>query len=241
MYYENQARALLAIYGKDIAQFTFGLDQLVQEGERLLSLCQATGYNIIHTREDMDIPNVKWLIFYSHAIYLPHHFGSLLTTMEHESIIHKNQVRFGVRSSTVLTTGWDTDADKRTIIRRCQRGKIDTLSVLDFVETVITFSPENKDQARQIADFLDRRTRRGRPDAIVDSPAIPDIRATLSLEDVLPQDRFTLARANIFHIGETQLIVLRQRRHLGHQSWINVPVVLNKDLVGYLTHFGVGN
>jgi hypothetical protein len=250
--YESQAQALFTQYGRDVAQFSRGYKRLVQEGEKRLRHCQATGYNILLNRQDLDIISPRDLIFYSEAIYHPQHFGVLLTTMEQEGLIKPYQIRFGVRSSTVLISGvlnsgvliteWKTDADKRFIIRKCRKCLMSYTSkdlVPDFLETVITFSPDNRNQARQIADFLDRKTQRRTTNAIIDSPAIPDIRATPSLQSVLPRDRFALVRANIFSQGESQLIILRQRERLDGQSWENAKIVINRDLVAYLARFGV--
>jgi hypothetical protein len=249
--YENKTQALLMKHTREVARFTKGYEQLVEEGKRYLRSCQATGYNILHNAQDMDITSPRDLIFYSEAIYNPQHFGALLTTMEQEGLIQPHQVGFGVRSSTVIASvadissttgpkpGWQTDADQSIIDRECPGGKKDVARKLDFVETVVTFSPDTKDQGRKIAKFLDQRTRRKKRGAIKYSPEHPDIRATRSLQYVLLQDRFALVRANIFSLGEAQLIVLRQRSCLGDQSWKNEQIVIDRNMTTYLARFDV--
>jgi hypothetical protein len=86
---------------------------------------------------------------------------------------------------------------------------------------------------------LDKRTRRKAINKIIDSPATPDIRATPSLQCVLPRKRLAHVRANVFSQGESQLIILRKRGRLVGQSWKNAKIVINRDLVDYLVRFGV--
>jgi hypothetical protein len=74
--------------------------------------------------------------------------------MEQEGLIKPYQIRFGVRRTTVLIFGvlccgvlfleWETDADKRFITRKDRMSNTSKDIVLDFLETVITFSPSDR-------------------------------------------------------------------------------------------------
>lgn len=242
-YYQNHAERLLRRHGVDFARFTAGYEQLVTLGEERLRAFETTGYNILHSANDMPMASRRRLLFYGNYIARTRHFGLLLATMEEEGIITPSQVRFGVRAATVLYKfAWgevSPDLAQTGIVQRINpQEEVSEHGVMRSVETVITFSSNNSGQARAIAGFLKERAKCGQPGAIEESNFDPDIRATASLRGVLPESDFPTVSANIRSLGKAQVIALRHRASFG-KPWQTIALEANTELAGYLAEEGV--
>lgn len=157
-YYQNRAERLLRRYGTDFTHFIHEHDLLLDSGEDKLKTYETTGYNILLDAKDMKMASKKPLIFYGNYVARTRHFGLLLATMEQESVITQDRVRFGVRGAKVLwNPAWGdvpTElAQTGTIHRITPGGGISEHATLQSVEIVVTFSPKSKDQAIDIAHF----------------------------------------------------------------------------------------
>ena len=238
-HYQKQVERLLQRSTKDFSEFTKGNEELVVKGDELLKTYETTGYNILRRQSDMSLTSRKSLIFYSNYIDRPRHFGLLLGTMENEGIVASDQIRFGVKASKVLYGNWNIDEDNERIVdfqRVDTQGNVSQDQVDETVEAVITFLPQEADQAGDIALFLDERTRAGYPRAIPESWAVPDIRATISLKGVLKQVGFQEVVANIFRRGQSRLIAARQKTKFP-PPWRATPIGVNEEL--YPTNSGL--
>ena len=244
-FYQDQADQLLKRHGREFTHFAAGKEKLVSIGDAYLRTYEATGYNILNRRMDMPLASNQPLIFYGNYIGRTRHFGLLLATMEKEKIITPEQIHFSVRGAKVLyKPEWgevpSDIAQTGSIQRMNPQAEVSEHRTLQSVETVVTFSPSinGARQALAIARFLKQRAKHSEPGAIEDSNIDPDIRATAVLRDVLPDSEFPNAIANIRSVGQTQVVVLRQRESFDSE-WHAIPIEANEELVGYLVGEGV--
>lgn len=207
-------------------------------GDELLRTCQTTGYNIYPAGEDFSKAIAGANIHYSHTIGALKHFDGLLSTMETEGIIETSQVQFGVRSSTILYTGWPflypESVSRRKILRQNPNGQVLATEVASFMEITVTFTPRDNQQAGEIANFLNTHTKREAPNAIIDSPIIPDIRLGIAASETLTKLGFVQVFANIYETPQASLVVLQQNTAF-RPPWKLSPVLVNKEMLSYIT------
>lgn len=108
------------------------------------------------------------------------------------------------------------------------------------VETVITFRPTSDNNAVEILTFLESKANKDYPDAIPDSWDTPDIRATISLGNLLENhaiaEKYKVVKTNIVTQDGGQLIVMRQEGELLKKGWRASPTLQNAKLVEYLAN-----
>lgn len=250
-FYQNEAQKLLDKYGKDFDKFVEKQEILINKGDALLRNCQCTGYNLILSEENMALSSELPQVFYCNYIGRPKHFGLLLAEIERDKIITPSQVKFGTLASKVRFNeleGWNPDKKDEKIkpFDFTSNGESLKNGLVDqSIQTVITFSPINADNAFQIVKKLLARVDSTRPGFIEDSWQIPDIRATANLRKTLVDTKIGLAevQANILPSGRAQLITLRDQTRFvdtfPEESWTSIPTGLNKRMVEFLIYFGV--
>lgn len=240
-HYQSRAERLLNRYGRDFKEFTRGNEKLVAIGDELTRTHKTTGYNFLPSRKTMPLTSEKPLIFYSNYTGRMRHFGLLLSEMERDELITPEQVRLNVKASRVLYGGWETDALNERIFefqRQDENGKISYDRVSQTVDTTVTFSLRDEENALAIALFLRRRASGLNPGSIEGSFDIPDIIATPTLKGALINAGFEEVVANILTLGKAQLIVGRRSTEFA-RPWQNVSFELNEELASYLTSGGV--
>lgn len=227
--YKEQAETLLKQYGKDFDRFTENLEDLIEEGDNLLLNEEVTGYNILLSREDMDLASEGSLIFYSNYIGKPEHFAELIAEMIHEGegIVDETQIRLGKKASKTEFTGkWKIDPEHEKldwVEGKDETGKIQKKRVSKTVETVVIFAPKDDGQANLIADKLDEKV----------GWAYPDIRATISLRDALSKQNFQEVVANIRGLDKAQLIALHEYQKFD-RPYDPESIMANPDLVTFI-------
>lgn len=242
-FYQQQAQELLDKHGKNFEVFVRGNETLVKLGNDLLETHEGTGYNILLSEKDMPLTTDEHLIFYNNYIGRPSHFGVLLATMEQLGIISQDNVRLGSKASKVLYEDWDIDTDNeiiRTLLFKDKNSLPYQQKVDETVETIAIFSPKSRIQTQKILDFLLEKTDATKLNAIKDSFAIPDIRTTVNLREIIEETGkdFRLVRANIFEERGAQLIIAREKTLFKH-PWKSIPIEMNKKLADYLSSFTV--
>lgn len=240
-HYQSRAERLVNQYGRNFTEFTKDNERLVAIGDELIRTYETTGYNFLRSVETMHLTSRKPLIFYSNYTGRTRHFGLLLSQMEQKELITPKQIRLNVKASRVLYGGWEIDALNERIIefqRQDEFGKISYDKVSQTVDTTVTFSLRDEENALAIALFLKTRASGLNPGSIEGSFDIPDIIATPTLRGTLMNAGFEEVVANILTLGKTQLIAGRRSTGFA-RPWQNVSVELNEELASYLTSGGV--
>src|SRR3989344_2083695 len=225
--YRNQAETLFEQYGNNFDQFTEGLGVLTEEGDSLLLQGKATGYNILLSKEDMDLASGESLIFYSNYIGKPGHFGELIAELVDGDIIAERKIRLGKRASKTIYSGkWKVDPEHEKlgwVEGKDQTGKIRKKRESKTVETVVIFSTESDHQAKQIVEKI----------YIKVEWTYPDIRATISLRNALSEQKFEEVIANILVQDAAQMIALDISESF-RKPYIPEPSLANRELVTFI-------
>ena len=225
--YRQRADTLLKQHGKDFERFTEGLEDLTEEGDNLLLSERATGYNILLSKEDMDLASGESLIFYSNHIGKPEHFSELIAEMVDGGIVAEDQVRLGVRASKTVYSGmWKIDPEHEKldwVKGKDITGKIQKKRVSKVVETVAIFATESEHQAKLIVEKIYKKV----------GLIYPDIRATISLKEALSEQKFEEVIANILVHNTAQMIALHRFVSLS-RPYTPEPILANQELVTFI-------
>jgi len=247
-YWESEAKKIFNKYGRKFYYFSKGNDTLVDEGNTLMLDEKASGYNLLLDIGDLEINSSKKLLFYSCHASRSWHFGLLLAEMEHDELIKQEQIKFGIRGTRVLYSGWEiVPEDEFWADISSDKTKNPTTNVLDTVETVLTFEFDEDNQAALIGDFLVRKTRKAVGlNYIPGSWEVNDIRGTNALANLLEIEsfarRYETIVCNVLRKNDSKsiLLTLRQETKFSQEdaNWDSPNSLQNKELVEVLA---IGN
>lgn len=109
--YRSMLESLLAKHGSNFSEFTHDFPDLVDPGRQLLSTDQATGFNLVKSREYLPLDSDKPLIFYNRYIHEIDHLVEVLETMttktsllptKSSSVLRHPQLKMTVIGSQII-------------------------------------------------------------------------------------------------------------------------------------------
>lgn len=226
--FRQQLEAIHQEHGSSFAEFTNDALNLVELGRELMSADQATGINILKSRESVPLDSDRPLIFYSRYIHETDHLSQVLETMVAQEIITADQISLGAKASIVINGGWDPDPTSQSLTLSRPDGT--TITCDQTVETVIIFAPNSPEQAQQIANFLYDETPK-----LPHGWETPDIRATSRLENLLDKSKFSPIKVNILTNPNDSALIVARKVTSFDEPWKSHPALMNAELAEFIS------